>query len=201
MRPELGRSRRTLAVAAIIASRRRPPSLVSRLAGIAKRDQTPGFAASTGPLLLAAASVCPRRRRRDGEPRRVVVRAEGKWRGSTVGGYLYEGDEQTIRENFRLPCAASLDKLVELVAATGEMGSAGRTQERSGTARLAAKQDRLERARLKMDRPTIRFKVAVCLYAMGAGGPLKPLGDAASIGKSTLRKWLSEFASSRRLFF
>ena len=124
----------------------------------------------------------------------MVVRAEGKWRGSTVGGYLYEGDEQTIRENFRLPCAASLDKLVELVAATGEMGSAGRTQERSGTARLAAKQDRLERARLKMDRPTIRFKVAVCLYAMGAGGPLKPLGDAASIGKSTLRKWLSEFA-------
>ena len=102
MRPELGRSRRTLAVAALVASRRRPPSLLGRLAGIAKRDQTPGFLTATAPLLMAASSVCPRRSRRDGEPRRVVVRAEGKWRGSTVGGYLYEGDEQTIRENFRL---------------------------------------------------------------------------------------------------
>ena len=35
------------------------------------------------------------------EDRRQVVRALGKWRGSTVGGYLFHGDDKTYMDNFR----------------------------------------------------------------------------------------------------
>ena len=34
-------------------------------------------------------------------PRRLIQRASGKWRGSTLFGYLQSGDEQTYAENFR----------------------------------------------------------------------------------------------------
>ena len=35
------------------------------------------------------------------EPRRHVRRALGKWRGSTVGVYLADGDQKTFKDNFR----------------------------------------------------------------------------------------------------
>ena len=49
---------------------------------------------------------------------------------------------------------------------------------------------RTQRAREIGDPPTRRFKVACALYATGHGGPIKVLADSASIGKSTLRKYL-----------
>ena len=52
------------------------------------------------------------------------------------------------------------------------------------------------KAREIKDPPPLRYKVAVALYAMGQGGPLKVLADAASIGKSTLRKYLEQFADA-----
>ena len=33
---------------------------------------------------------------------RTVQRALGKWRGSTIAGYLHAGDEQTYKTNFRM---------------------------------------------------------------------------------------------------
>ena len=36
----------------------------------------------------------------DGGPRRTISRALGRWRGSTIKGYLH-GDERTCKENFR----------------------------------------------------------------------------------------------------
>ena len=45
-----------------------------------------------------------------------------------------------------------------------------------------------------LDPPTLRYKVATCLYAMGHGGSVKTIADAASIGKSTLKVWLEDFS-------
>ena len=44
------------------------------------------------------------------------------------------------------------------------------------------------------DPPTLRYKVATCLYAMAHGGTVKTIADAASIGKSTLKVWLEDFS-------
>ncbi len=47
------------------------------------------------------------------------------------------------------------------------------------------------------DMPSTRFKVAVCMHAMGPwmgqGGRLKLTADAASLGTSTVRKWMQQF--------
>ena len=36
---------------------------------------------------------------------RVVPRALGKWRGSSLAGYVFRGDEKTYKEKFRMPKA------------------------------------------------------------------------------------------------
>jgi len=46
--------------------------------------------------------------------RRHITRALGKWRGSTVAGYLRDGDDQTLRHNFRCSSRARFDHLVSL---------------------------------------------------------------------------------------
>ena len=46
------------------------------------------------------------------------------------------------------------------------------------------------------DTPDLRFKVAACMYALGQGGGIKVLADVASIGESTLRKYLHLFADA-----
>ena len=46
----------------------------------------------------------------DGGPRRHITRALGRWRGSTIKGYLH-GDERTCKENFR----CSKQRLQDLV--------------------------------------------------------------------------------------
>ena len=51
----------------------------------------------------------------EGEERRVVHRALGKWRGSTLAGYLRDGDDQTYLENFRCT-RVRLEALVEQLA-------------------------------------------------------------------------------------
>ena len=47
------------------------------------------------------------------EPRRHVRRALGKWRGSTVGVYLADGDQKTFKDNFRPLCG---NRVAEWVA-------------------------------------------------------------------------------------
>ena len=46
------------------------------------------------------------------------------------------------------------------------------------------------------DAPTLRYKVALCMYSLGHGGPIKVLADAGSVGESSMRRYLGLFAVS-----
>ena len=135
-----------------------------------------------GDLALASAN-CPLERR-------TVTRAIGAWRGSTAAGYLREGDDQTYLQNFRCT-KARFDALVANLKGSRLDGEEKRTVTTDWR-----KARRIAQARGVLDPPDRRFKVAACLYAIGQGGPLKVLADVCSIGKSTLRKYLCQFAHS-----
>ena len=53
----------------------------------------------------------------EGSVRRTVERAHGKWRGSTLMGYLGQGDETTYRANFRMT-KAQLKGIIEGLGST-----------------------------------------------------------------------------------
>ena len=53
--------------------------------------------------------------------------------------------------------------------------------------------------RIVLDRPTLRFKVAAALYTLAQEGSIKVKADVASIGESTLRRWLASFAAAIRV--
>ena len=139
-------------------------------------------------MMLCASSVAE-----ETHKRRVVERALGAWRGSTISGYL-RGDEQTYLENFR--CSKQkFDAVVALLEHT----PIDRKAVRASASTDWRKTRRVLKAGDVLDPPSLRYKVAVCLYAIGQGGPIKPLADACSIGKSTLRKYLDQFADGVRL--
>ena len=107
------------------------------------------------------------------QARRVVPRALGKWRGSTLSGYLTH-DDQTYLDRFRAT-RAQLDGLVErlqgsqLDAAENQYVLARRPPPPSGaTARspTSRKRARTKQARVIKDLPTLRYKVALCMYAL-----------------------------------
>jgi hypothetical protein len=124
---------------------------------------------------------------KDEAPRRTEQRALGKWRGSTLSGYL-RNDEQSHRANFRCR-GKKLDELVELLRLSKLAGAGG------CNAQVLSRGRRVTRkARECVDPPSCRYKVATCMYAMAFGGPTKVLADAASIGESTLRRWLEQFS-------
>lgn len=124
---------------------------------------------------------------KDRGPRRTEQRALGKWRGSTLSGYL-RNDEKSHHDNFRCR-GQKLDELVELLKGSKMAGpDEGNVQQLSRGRRVTRK------ARQCVDPPSLRYKVATCMYAMAFGGPTKVIADAASIGVSTLRKWLEQFA-------
>ena len=51
------------------------------------------------------------------------------------------------------------------------------------------------KARSRLDPPDLRFRLGMCMYALGhQGGSTKVLADVGSIGESTLRRWLGAFA-------
>ena len=130
----------------------------------------------------------------DVAPKRVVPRCLGKWRCSTLSGYLRH-DDITYRENFRCT-RQQLDGLVMLLAGTAldavdeQRVRQARLVERPRAARWTAK------ARAVQDPPTLRYKVGLCLYAIGQGGPVKVLADAGGVGTSSLRRYLSQFADA-----
>ena len=135
----------------------------------------------------------------------MVPRCLGKWRGSTVSGYLRGGpagrDEVTYRKNFRMSIGA-FAKLMELMEGTpvrahlpSESITVLREKARSRRGKRPA---HVNLARVALDHPTTstRFKVAACLYTMGQDGPVKRNADACGIGKANLQKWLSAFAEA-----
>ena len=132
------------------------------------------------------------------EPRRHVRRALGKWRGSTVGVYLADGDQKTFKDNFR--CTKETFSLLATLLSSSAFATAEESQHISRAAaprkdrRATARRVCAHRMRQVLDAPNLRFKLAACLYAMGQGGRMKPLADACSIGVSTLRRWLTQFS-------
>ena len=75
--------------------------------------------------------------------RRHVQRNSGKWRGSTISGYL-RGDDQTYVENFRMN-SATFDKLLALLTFARVSQEAPLTQSSAGqpTPPSLHKQDKL----------------------------------------------------------
>ena len=134
-------------------------------------------------------------------PRRVVHRASGKWRGSTLFGYMQSGDEQTYRENFRcsittfLRVMALVDKHTPFHGAPVHVYSRPLCGGKRSKLRWKSA-EHIAHCRAHCDQPNVRFKVACCLYALGQGGKLKVCADVASIGTSTLRGYLSRFCSA-----
>ena len=125
-----------------------------------------------------------------GGARRTIQRAAGKWRGSTLAGYLHLGDDKTYIENFR----CSKHRFIDLVKRL--KGSCLDKAEERTEHRLRGRAARFQKANAVRDTPGLRFKVAACMYALGQGGPLKVLADAGSLGKSTLKKYLGLFADA-----
>ena len=123
------------------------------------------------------------------EKRRSVERAAGKWRGSTLAGYL-RGDDCTFLENVRCT-KLRFDDLVQRLRHSYLDVAEERSDHlpRAGAARV-------KKAHQARDWPDLGFKVGACLYALGHGGPIKVLADVASLGASTLRKYLRLFADA-----
>ena len=121
------------------------------------------------------------------EERRTEQRCLGKWRGSALSGYL-RNDSKSRRDNFRAS-DNRLDVLVELLQDTKLAGSGWRNELQHGRGRRV-----IRKAMEGRDPPTLRYKVATCLYTFGHGGTLKTIADAAGIGKSTLKQWLEDFS-------
>ena len=184
------------------------PMALDRLVGIFK-----GRRIHMSDVLAASRTRASARRRRalavvaacvaaagKGEPRRKVHRALGGWRGSTIAGYLYRGDDITLKKKIRMT-RGTLDKLVELLEGSCFDGGATdrlstqihcelRHQERKRR-QVAAR--RMVAARSKTDPPSLLFKTAAVMYAFANGGPLGILADALSIAESTLRRWIQSF--------
>jgi len=123
--------------------------------------------------------------------RRVVERARGKWRGSTLFGYV-RGDGETYRANFH--CSKKqFDGLVHMLQGSELDKAENRTQfVRNRGVNVT------QRAREHTDPPTLLFKVAACMYALCQEGSIKVKADVGSVGASTLKGWLAAFAAAVR---
>ena len=107
--------------------------------------------------------------------RRMVKRTEGGWKASTLNQYVENGDEQTYRENFRVSRATFVHIRSKL----------------SGAGYVADNKCRDIRFRM-----TAAFKIGVSLYFLAHGCCVaKMVGDVASIGASTVTKYLHQFCS------
>lgn len=115
-----------------------------------------------------------RRRLLDKPRRRVIKRTDGGWEASTINNYVTRGDAQTYRLNFRMS-KASFDCILEKLSSTGYLTT--------------------NCSRNPQYRMTAAFKLAVALYFMaGHGrGDMKAIGDAASLGQSTVVLYLDQF--------
>lgn len=106
--------------------------------------------------------------------RRKINRGTDGWAGSTINDYVTTGDVHTYKLNFRVTRET-------FCMMSNKLSSAGYLC--TNACRDPGK------------RITSQFKLGVCLYFMaGHGkGDMKAVADAASIGRSTMLKYLDEF--------
>jgi hypothetical protein len=167
---------------------RRRRALQSEIDAVRSRMQKRRIAAMAHVVFLAAQDSST------GQPRRVVERVRGKWRNSTLSGYL-RCDDITYRENFRMN-RKTLDKLLGLLKSTSFAMRDEARLVRPVRSKKRRTPESVAYARAHTDPPSTRYKLAVCLYAMAQGGRFKLIGDAASMGKNTVRKWMVLFCDA-----
>ena len=92
------------------------------------------------------------------------------------------GDNTTYLQNFR----CSNVRFNDLVNRLHHSGLDVANERRDHQLRAGAV--RLKKANEIIDPPSLRYKVACCMYALGQGGSTKVLADVASLGESTMRK-------------
>ena len=115
------------------------------------------------------ALVCRSRKKK----RRVVERNEGGWAASTINVYIASGDEVTYKLNFRVS-QDTFDHVTKVLKESRYV--------MDNTARNPAYQQ------------TAAFKIGVCMYFLAHGkGDAKVVGDAAGIGSTTVKLYLSQF--------
>ena len=107
--------------------------------------------------------------------RRTVERATGRWRGSTLAGYL-RGDNVTCMQNFR----CSKVRFEDLVSRLRHSGLDVATERHRHQLRAGAA--RLKKANEVFDPPTLRFKVAACMYAAWPRRVNKGVGGCGKLG-------------------
>ena len=110
------------------------------------------------------------------QPRRTIQRAAGGAMGSTMWGYYNYGDEKTFLYNFRM----TKDQLEGGHRMLAEGGHLHDSQSKHVEYRFPG-----------------RFKFAVCMYVLahggGAGPYFKAAADCASLGESTVERWMGQF--------
>ena len=118
--------------------------------------------------------------------RREVFRSTKKWRSSTMHGYVYGDNADSIwRENFRVN-KATFGVLVAKLKHSPAFEHVTRSH---------ARRRRGERIRGVVPVP-VEFRIATCLYVFAHGGNLKPIADVASVSKRTVRIWLNQFCDA-----
>jgi hypothetical protein len=105
-------------------------------------------------------------------PRQKIERADGGWRGSTLNGYLVHGNDSIYRKNFRVT-KHTFHVLL------GQLKGGGFCQD--------------NRARNPAKQQTGRFKLGTSLYFFAQGTGWKAAGDCASLGESTVKKYVDHF--------
>ena len=161
-----------LAASMLLPRPRRGPAPCSVLGrGIHKRSGAAARLCAAGLLDACAGAVPP------AMERRKVLRTEGGWRCSTVAAYLLHGDEITFYENFRM-CREGFDHLIQLLREKTRLVAPGLGRTAASSAAHLKQQLHMHKLRLRKGLPTLEFKIAVCLYVLGQGGPMKPLSTS-----------------------
>ena len=117
-----------------------------------------------------------------GRKRRKVPRAAGGWRGSTLAGYIYKSDDVTCKKKFRMTKESFNDLCVLL--------STRRVEDEKGRALLPKHGAKNAKKRKLIP---LEFKVACCVYLLAHGCEVPVAADVASVGASTVRRWLNLF--------
>jgi hypothetical protein len=104
---------------------------------------------------------------------KVIARADGGWKGSTLSGYLTCSDA-VYAKNFRVT-RGTFDVLLK------QLQDGGYCLDNAHKMTPMAK------------RQTGRFKLAVALYFFAQGTGWKAAADCASLGESTVKKYVEEF--------
>ena len=101
----------------------------------------------------------------------IIVRAKDHWRGSTMYGYVYQNGAAVYKKNFRMT-KNTVDTVLRRLQEAGFFLDG---QSRNPNCAIPG-----------------RFKLAVALYFFAQGSGYKAAADCASLGESTVQRYVNE---------